>query len=54
MRGAIPSFPQYILMGWYLVKHKENFTFTFTFTIYVGLCHHEMVHPQIVHGMYGL
>jgi len=26
MCGAIPQLPQYVLMAWYLVKHKNNFT----------------------------
>jgi hypothetical protein len=31
MRGAIPPFPQYVLMAWCLVKYRDNFTFNFTF-----------------------
>jgi hypothetical protein len=31
MRGAIPPLSQYVLMPWYLVKHRDNFTFTFYF-----------------------
>jgi hypothetical protein len=27
MRGNMPPFPQYVLMSWCLVKHKNNFTF---------------------------
>jgi hypothetical protein len=27
MRGAIPPFPQYVLMAWYLVKYRDNFNF---------------------------
>jgi len=27
MHGAIPTFPQYPLMAWSLVKHRDNFTF---------------------------
>jgi hypothetical protein len=30
MRGAITSLPQYVLMAWLLVKHRDNFIFTFT------------------------
>jgi hypothetical protein len=26
MRGAIPPLPQYVLMAWCLVKHRDNFT----------------------------
>jgi len=29
MSGAIPPFPQYAFMAWYLVKCRDNFTFTF-------------------------
>jgi hypothetical protein len=29
MRGATPSLPQYALMAWCLVKHRDNFTFSF-------------------------
>jgi hypothetical protein len=29
MRGIIPP-PQYVSVGWCLVKYKDNFTFTFT------------------------
>jgi len=29
MRGAIPSFPQYVFMAWCLVKHRDKFNFTF-------------------------
>jgi hypothetical protein len=29
MRGAIPPLSLYILIVWYLVKHRNNFTFTF-------------------------
>jgi hypothetical protein len=32
MNGAIPSVPRYVLMAWYLVKHRDNFTCTFTYT----------------------
>jgi hypothetical protein len=28
LRGAISPFPQYVLMAWYLVKYRKNFTFT--------------------------
>jgi hypothetical protein len=28
MHEAIPPLPQYTLMSWYLVKHRNNFTFT--------------------------
>jgi hypothetical protein len=28
MRGAIRLLPQYVLMAWCLVKHRDNFTFT--------------------------
>jgi hypothetical protein len=28
MRGAIHALPQYVLMAWCLVKHRDNFTFT--------------------------
>jgi hypothetical protein len=28
MRGAIPKIPQYVIMVWYLVKHRD-FTLTF-------------------------
>jgi hypothetical protein len=28
MRGAIPPLPEYVLMAWCLVKHRDNFTFT--------------------------
>jgi hypothetical protein len=24
MRGAVPSFPQYAFMAWYLFKHRTN------------------------------
>jgi len=27
MREAVPSLPQYFLMAWCLVKHRNNFTF---------------------------
>jgi len=27
MSGAIPPLPQYDLMAWCLVKHRDNFTF---------------------------
>jgi hypothetical protein len=27
MRGAIPPLPEYVLMAWCLVKHRDNFTF---------------------------
>jgi hypothetical protein len=27
MRGAIPPLPQYVLLAWCLVKHRDNFTF---------------------------
>jgi hypothetical protein len=27
MRGAIPPLPQYFVMAWCLVKHRDNFTF---------------------------
>jgi len=26
--GAIPPSPQYILLAWCIVKHRDNFTFT--------------------------
>jgi len=26
MRGATPPTPRFVLMAWYLVKHKGNFT----------------------------
>jgi hypothetical protein len=29
MRGAIPPYPQYAFMAWFLVKHRDNFNFTF-------------------------
>jgi hypothetical protein len=29
MRGAIPPLPQYVFMGWCLVKHRDKFTFIF-------------------------
>jgi hypothetical protein len=29
MRRAIPPLPQYALISWCLVKHRDNFTFTF-------------------------
>jgi hypothetical protein len=32
MRGAIPLLPPYVLMAWYLVKHR-NFTFTTHFNL---------------------
>jgi hypothetical protein len=32
MHGALPPLPQYTLMAWCLVKHRDNFTFTFSFT----------------------
>jgi len=28
MRGAVPPILQYVLMAWYLVKHRDDFTFT--------------------------
>jgi len=28
MRGAIHPLPQYLVMAWCLVKHRDNFTFT--------------------------
>jgi len=28
MRGAITLLPQYVLMAWCLVKHRDKFTFT--------------------------
>jgi hypothetical protein len=31
MSGATPALPQYALLAWSLVKHRD-FTFTFTFT----------------------
>jgi hypothetical protein len=30
MRGAIHPLSKYVLMVWYLVKHRDNFTFTFS------------------------
>jgi hypothetical protein len=30
MRGAIPPLPQYVFMGWCLLKQRGNFTFTTT------------------------
>jgi len=33
MRGAIPPFPQYISIAWYLIKYRDNFTFNCTFTL---------------------
>jgi hypothetical protein len=32
MRGAIPPFPRYVFMAWWLVKHRDNFSF------YLYLC----------------
>jgi hypothetical protein len=29
MRGAKPLLPQYVLMAWYLVKHRDNISFPF-------------------------
>jgi hypothetical protein len=29
MREAMLPLPQYVFMGWCLVKHRDNFTFTF-------------------------
>jgi hypothetical protein len=29
MHGAISPLPQYAVMAWCLVKHKDNFSFTF-------------------------
>jgi hypothetical protein len=26
MRGAVPPLPQYVLMAWYLIKHRDIFT----------------------------
>jgi hypothetical protein len=31
MRGAVPPLPHYVLMAWYLLKHRDNTTFTFCF-----------------------
>jgi len=33
MREAIPLFPPYVFMAWYVVKHRDNFTFTFGITL---------------------
>jgi hypothetical protein len=33
MRGAIPPLPQYVLMAWCLVKHRDNFTFNIAYTV---------------------
>jgi hypothetical protein len=30
MSGAIPPLPQYAVMAWRLVKHRDNFTFIFS------------------------
>jgi hypothetical protein len=35
MRGAIPLLPQYALMVWCFVKHRDDFTFYF-YPIYFG------------------
>jgi hypothetical protein len=50
MTGAIPPLPQYALMAWYLVKHRDNFTFTShlfnTFNIRSSLkVKNEVSHP---------
>jgi hypothetical protein len=29
MSGAIPPFPLYVFMAWYLLKHGYNYTFIF-------------------------
>jgi len=29
MLGAIPPLPQYIFMGWNIIKHRDNSTFYF-------------------------
>jgi len=31
MRNTVPALPQYFLMAWYLVKHKDNFTLPFKY-----------------------
>jgi hypothetical protein len=36
MRGAIPPFPQYVFMAWYLVKHRGDFNYNIF--IYVCIC----------------
>jgi hypothetical protein len=30
--GSIPQLRQYVLMAWYLGKHRDNFTFTFLYS----------------------
>jgi len=33
MSGVVPPLPEYALMAWRLVKHRDNFTFTFIWKI---------------------
>jgi hypothetical protein len=33
MRADIPQLPQYVLMAWCLIKHRDNVTFTIYFSI---------------------
>jgi hypothetical protein len=37
--GAIPPFPQYVFMAWWLVKHWDNSTFyLYLYTTIVSVC----------------
>jgi hypothetical protein len=50
MRGAIPPLPQYVLIVWCLVKHRDSFTFTFYKLLYPLLCPPGVTYQYALQG----
>jgi len=42
MCGILPPFPQYVLMAWCLVKHRDNFTLSWCMSCTCNVTSHDL------------